>query len=126
MVIAMPAFASPPADEFLDRFGDVLDDRVAEVIDEVLEDRVAQLRRPRFRPALAAATMLFAVLATIVLRHNPVAVCTVWPSAAAIYIAASWAWAARCLCWRHASEPGRGRGRGVRPGDRVLRRPAGL
>src|SRR6202034_3357270 len=79
MVIAMPAFASPPADEFLDRFGDVLDDRVAEVIDEVLEDRVAQLRRPRLRPALAAATMLFAVLATFMLRHHPVAVCTVWP-----------------------------------------------
>jgi len=106
----MPASASPPADEFLDRFGDVLDDRVAEVIDEVLDQRVAQLRRPRIRPALAAATMAFAVLATIVLRHNPVAVCTVWPSAAAIYIVASWAWAARCLCWPHGSEADRASG----------------
>jgi hypothetical protein len=117
----MPVPASPPADEFLDRFGDVLDDRVAEVIDEVLDQRVAQLPRHRLRPALAAVTMVLAVLATIVLRHNAVAVCTVWPSAAAIYVAASWAWATRCLCWPHASEPDRGRGRGVQPAGRVLR-----
>jgi len=35
----MPAFASPPADEFLDRFGDVLDDRVAEVIGVVPDSK---------------------------------------------------------------------------------------
>ncbi|HEY2284955.1 MAG TPA: hypothetical protein VGH88_04350 [Streptosporangiaceae bacterium] len=114
-----------PADEFLAEFGDVLDDRVAEVVDELLDQRAAQLRRSRLRPALLLATLVLAVAASIVLRHNAVAVCTVWPSAAAIYIAASRAWIPR-LCWPDASQPDRGRGRGVRPGHRVLRREAGL
>jgi hypothetical protein len=118
--------ATPPADEFLAEFGDVLDDRVAEVVDELLDQRTAQLRRSRLQPALLLATLLLAVAASIVLRHNAVAVCTVWPSAAAIYIAARRAWIPRCLCWPDASQPDRGRGRGVRPGHRVLRREAGL
>jgi hypothetical protein len=118
--------APPPAGDLPAEFGDVLDDRVAEVVDELLDQRVAQLRRSRLRPALFLATLLLAVAASVVLRHNAVAVCTVWPSAAVIYVAASRAWTERCLCWPGASQPDRGRGRGLRPGDRVLRRPAGL
>ena len=118
--------APRPADEFLAEFGDVLDDRVAEVVDELLDQRVAQLGRSRLRPVLFVATLLLAVAASIVLRDNAVAVCTVWPSAAVIYAVASRAWVPRCLCWPGASQPDGGRGRGLRPGHRFLRRPARL
>ncbi len=46
------------ADEFLSRFGDVIDDRVAEMLDEMPDDRDARLPRRRLRPVLAAPRLL--------------------------------------------------------------------
>ncbi len=82
----------PSAEEFLWRFGDAIDDRVAEILDE------RDTLRPRSRPSpgLAAIALLLAVAATLVLRHDAAAVCAVWLSTAAVCIAA------------RATRPGRG------------------
>jgi hypothetical protein len=72
-------------EEFLCRFGDAIDDRVAEILDE----RDALRPRPRPRAGFAAVALLLAVTATIVLRHAAVAVCAVWLSTAAVCLAAS-------------------------------------
>jgi fatty acid desaturase len=77
------------ADEFLSRFGDVIDDRVVEVLDEVLDERDQRRPRPRFRLALAVLALILAVAASVLLRRSVLAVCTVWPSAAVIYLAAA-------------------------------------
>jgi len=74
----------PSAEEFLRRFGDAIDDRVAEILDE------RDTLRPRSRPSpgFAAIALLLAVAATIVLRHDAAAVCVVWLSTAAVCLAA--------------------------------------
>ena len=75
------------ADEFLARLADEIDDRVAELLDEreaSLPDRGQRLRLP-----LVAVGLLAALAATVVLRHNVLAACTVWPSTAIVYLAAT-------------------------------------
>ena len=81
--------AHPPADqEFLARFGDAIDDRVAEIVDELLEERDSARRHRPGRYVSAASLILAALAATAVLRYNPAA-WTVWPSAAVISLAAA-------------------------------------
>src|SRR5580700_12003978 len=53
------------AEEFLCRFGDAIDDRVAEILDE----RDALCPRPRPRASFAVVALLPAMTATILLRH---------------------------------------------------------
>ncbi|HEY2688402.1 MAG TPA: hypothetical protein VGJ50_08160 [Streptosporangiaceae bacterium] len=86
---APAAGQAQPDDLFLSRHGDAIDDRVAEMVDELLGERDAQPRPRRLRPALAALGLVLALAATVVLRHDAAAVCTVWPSAAVIYVAAA-------------------------------------
>jgi hypothetical protein len=83
-----PGLAIGSDDEFLLRFGDAIDDRVAEAVEEMLGEPAALWRRARLRPVLAVVALCLAVLASLTLRHNIAAACTVWPSAAAIYLAA--------------------------------------
>ena len=71
------------AEEFLCRFGDAIDDRVAEILDE----RDALRPRPRPRASFAVIALLPAMTATILLRHEAAAVCAVWLSAAVACIA---------------------------------------
>jgi hypothetical protein len=73
----------PSAQEFLCRFGDAIDDRVADILDE----REALRPRSRPSPGFAAAALLLAVVATILLRHAAIAVCAVWLSTAAVCLA---------------------------------------
>jgi hypothetical protein len=77
-------------DRFLSRFGDVIDDRVAEALDEILGEQDALRPRWRLRPDLAALALLLAAGATVLLRHSVLAVCTVWLSTAAVCLAAAW------------------------------------
>jgi hypothetical protein len=70
--------------QFLDRFDDLIDDRIAELLDE----REAQ-GRPRPRPRPAAAMLLIALTASVVLRHSALAVCAIWPSTAVVYLTAA-------------------------------------
>jgi hypothetical protein len=69
--------------EFLCRFGDAIDDRVAEILDE----RDALRLRLRPRAGFAVVALLPAITATILLRHEAAAVCAVWLSAAAACLA---------------------------------------
>jgi hypothetical protein len=76
---------SAAAEEFLCRFGDAIDDRVADILDE----RDTLRPRTRLRPGFAAIALLLAVIATILLRHTPVAACAVWLSTAVVCLAVS-------------------------------------
>jgi hypothetical protein len=81
-----PAIQS--ADEFPARLGDAIDDRVAEVVEEMLGQQAALRPGAWLRPALAGLALFLAAAASVMLRHNVVAVCTIWPCTAAIYLAA--------------------------------------
>jgi len=78
------------AEEFLSRFGDVIDDRVAEVLDEILAERDALRPQRRPRPGMAALAPLLAVAASVLLRHSVLAVCVIWLGTAAVCMAAAW------------------------------------
>jgi hypothetical protein len=76
-----PGSAAGPADEFWARFGDAIDDRVAELLDDLLDEReAARPPRPgrRALAAFGAAITAAAVLASIALRRSEIAVCAVW------------------------------------------------
>jgi hypothetical protein len=82
--------ASLPLDvEVPDRFGDVIDDRIAEILDELLEERKSARQQQPGRYIGAISLILAALAASVILRHSPVA-WAIWPSAAAIGIATAW------------------------------------
>lgn len=75
---------TPSSDDFLARYGDVLDDRVAEYVEELLEQRAA--RHHHHHTTLILLGLLGAVLtATILLRDTPAAVAVVWVAATPMY-----------------------------------------
>ena len=76
-------------DEFLARFGDAIDDRIAEIVDELLDERDAGRRHRPIRYISAASVVLAALAASVLLQHSPIA-WTIWPSAAVISLAAAW------------------------------------
>ena len=82
-----------PDDEILARFGDTIDDRIAETLDELLAERIAV--RPH-RPVLRALVMLVcagALAAGALLRHSALATWTTGAVTAAICLAMAWrAW----------------------------------
>jgi hypothetical protein len=59
----------PSEQEFLDRYGDAIDDRVAEILDELLTERrlARATRRPTF--LLITASLLLAAVAAVILLH---------------------------------------------------------
>jgi hypothetical protein len=76
-----------PDEEFLDRFGDAIDDRIAETMDELLEQRRAASRHLRLpRILITVIPVLSALAASFLLRGSPVA-WTIWPAAAVICVA---------------------------------------
>jgi hypothetical protein len=82
----------PPDEELLARFGDAIDDRIAEIVDELLEERnpARQHRADRYISYISAVSLILAALAaSALLRHNPIA-CSIWPSAAVISLATAW------------------------------------
>jgi hypothetical protein len=76
-------------EEFVSRFGDVIDDRVAEVLDEILAERDALRPRWRLRPGMGALALLLAAAESVVLRHIVLAVCVIWLGAAVVCLAAA-------------------------------------
>jgi hypothetical protein len=101
-----PAGQSPPAprpaghsaqvpeirsgEEFLSRFGDAIDDRIAETLDELLDERNATHRRRRLPQVLGTVTLILALAASVPLRHSALAAWTIWPAIAAISLAITW------------------------------------
>jgi len=77
------------AEEFLSRFGDVIDDRVAEVLDEIVAERDAPRPWRRLPPGMAALALLIAAAVSVVVRNSVLAVCVTWLGTAAVCLAAA-------------------------------------
>jgi len=71
-------------EEFLSRFGDAIDDRIAEILDELLEDRDATRPHRRLPQLLVTVSLILALAASVLLRYSPLAVWTIWPATAGI------------------------------------------
>jgi len=77
----------PSDEEFLSRFGDAIDDRIAEILDELLAERSSARGHRRLPYLLSAVSLiLVALTATVVLRHSPI-VWLAWPATAVICVA---------------------------------------
>jgi hypothetical protein len=79
----------PPDEELLARLGDAIDDRIAEIVDELLEERNSPRQHRPGRCISAVSLILAALAASALLRHSPIA-WTSWPSAAVISLATAW------------------------------------
>jgi len=79
----------PPDGELLACLGDAIDDRIAEIVDEMLKERNSRRRHRPGRYTSAVSLILAALAASALLRHNPIA-WTIWPSAAVISLATAW------------------------------------
>jgi hypothetical protein len=79
----------PPDEELLARFGDAIDDRIAETVDELLEERNSARRHRPGRYISVVSLILAAVAASALLRHSGDELAeltsqrsSVWPAAA--------------------------------------------
>jgi hypothetical protein len=63
----------PPDEELLARFGDAIDDRIAEIVGELLEERNSARQRRPGRYIRAVSLILAALAASALLRHSPIA-----------------------------------------------------
>ena len=85
----------PPDGELLASFGDAIDDRIAEVVDELLEQRnSARQHRPGRYISAVSLILAGALTASALLQHSPIA-WTIWPSAAVISLTTAWTARAR-------------------------------
>src|ERR1700722_18032354 len=78
-------------EEFLCRFGDAIDDRVAETPDEPLQERNATRPRRRLPQVLGTVGLiLLALITSVLLRHNALAAWTIWPATVTICLVMAW------------------------------------
>jgi hypothetical protein len=76
----------PSYEEFLSRFGDTIDDRIAEILDELLTERNSARQHQRLPYLLGAVSLVFAALAvSVILRHSPI-VWLIWPATAVVCV----------------------------------------
>ncbi|MBT2675726.1 hypothetical protein J7E95_34040 [Streptomyces sp. ISL-14] len=69
---------------FVDRYGDLIDDRVAEIVEEVLAAREARRRRLSWVRLCIVVTALCGV--SVLLRETPYAVAVAWLAGAGICV----------------------------------------
>jgi hypothetical protein len=74
----------------LSQFGDAIDDRIAEILDELLQERNADRPHQRLPKALGAAGLILALITSVHLRHNASAAWTTWPATATICLVIAW------------------------------------
>ena len=82
-------------EEFLSRFGDAIDDRIAEILDELLDERNATHPRRRLPQVLGTVTFILALAASVLLPHSALAAWAIWPATAAVFLAIVWITSAR-------------------------------
>ena len=80
----------PSEEEFLSHFGDAIDDRIAEILDELLEERDAARPHRRLPQVLGTAGLILALITSVLLRHNAPAARTIWPATATICLVIAW------------------------------------
>ena len=86
----IPGLTSPSDEQFLSRFGDVIDDRIAEILDELLAERQAPRQHWRLPYLVGAVGLVLAALtASILLRHTSVA-WFIWAATALVCLATAW------------------------------------
>jgi hypothetical protein len=78
----------PPDEEFLHRFGDVIDDRIAETLDELIQERAADRRPRRWPLALGCTAFALALVTSALLPIPAITTWAVWPMAAALCLVA--------------------------------------
>jgi hypothetical protein len=78
----------PSDEEFLSRFGDTIDDRIAEILDELLTERSSARRHQRLPYLLGAVSVILAALAVSVIPRSSPIVWLIWPSTAIVCVAA--------------------------------------
>jgi hypothetical protein len=76
-----------PRQDFLSRYGDMIDDRVAETLPELIDELYRE--RPARRRCTGVAALLVALVASLLTRHSVLAMCTAWLSTATVYLAAT-------------------------------------
>jgi hypothetical protein len=78
-------------EEFLSRFGDTIDDRIAEILDELLTEQSSARRHWRLAYLLCAVSLILAAVAVSVLAwHTPIG-WLIWPATAIVCVATAWA-----------------------------------
>jgi len=77
-------------EELLSRFGDAIDDRIAEILDEPLEERNATRPHRRLPQVLGTVGLILAVITSVLLRHNALAAWTIWPTTVTICLVIAW------------------------------------
>ena len=77
-------------EEFLSHFGDAIDDRIAEILDELLEERNATRPHRRLSQVPGTASLILALITSVLLRHNAPAAWTIWPATATICLVIAW------------------------------------
>jgi hypothetical protein len=76
-------------EEFLSPLDDALDDRIAEILDELLDERDA-MHPHRLPQVLGTVTLILALTASALLRHSALVAWTIWPATAAVCLAIAW------------------------------------
>lgn len=77
-------------EDFLSHFGDAIDDRIAEILEELLEERNADRPHQRLPQVLGTAGLILALITSVLLRHNASAAWTIWPATATICLVIAW------------------------------------
>ncbi|GGV24252.1 hypothetical protein GCM10010260_75880 [Streptomyces filipinensis] len=72
-------------DQFLVRYGDTIDDRIGEILDELLEERMRQHQRVPVLP-LTTTVVAATVISLILTWYSPLAVAVVWCATAVICV----------------------------------------
>ncbi len=76
--------------EFLSHFEDAIDDRIAEILEELLEERNAGRPHQRLPQVLGTVGLILALITSVLLRHNASAAWTIWPATATICLVIAW------------------------------------
>lgn len=84
----IPAMRSE--EEFPSHLGDAIDDRIAEILEELLEERNTGRPHQRLPQVLGTAGLILALITSVLLRHNASAAWTIWPVTATICLVIAW------------------------------------
>jgi hypothetical protein len=80
----------PSDEEFLSRFGDTIDDRVAEILDELLTERSSARPHWRLHYLLGGISLILAAVAVSILAWLSAAAWMIWPATAVVCLATAW------------------------------------